>query len=187
MCRLPPDKASSSQPVKKAIAKKGNGLSRFERFATWLSSWFERIAIVGFLGMMAGTFIDVVGAKAFHYPLPAGLEVVYFCQLIAIGGALAYGEIDGRHIRIELFVDRLPRRAGAFFHGLAALLGLGLFSILTWKTFQYALSLRAANEVTATSRIIVFPFAFWLSLCFVPLCLVLVVELMKAISEGIKR
>jgi TRAP-type C4-dicarboxylate transport system permease small subunit len=162
-------------------------LSRFERFTNWLSSWFEHIAIFGFLGMMAGTFVDVVGAKVFTWPLPAGLEVVYFCQLIAIGGALAYGEIDGRHIRVELFVDLFPRGARAFFHGLAALLGLGLFAVLTWKTYQYGVTLRAANEVTATSRIPIFPFAFWLCLCFVPLCLVLIVELMKAISEGMKK
>jgi TRAP-type C4-dicarboxylate transport system permease small subunit len=162
-------------------------LSRFQRFTYWLSSWFEHIAIIGFLGMMAGTFIDVVGAKVFTWPLPAGLEVVYFCQLIAIGGALAYGEIDGRHIRVELFVDRLPRKARAFLHGFAALLGLGLFSVLTVKTYQYGVTLRAANEVTATSRIPIYPFAFWLFLCFVPLCLVLIVELMKAVSEGTRK
>jgi TRAP-type C4-dicarboxylate transport system permease small subunit len=137
--------------------------------------------------MMAGTIIDVVGAKAFQYPLPAGLEVVYFCQLIAIGGALAYGEIDGRHIRVELFVNRFPRRARAVFHGFAAFLGLGLFGLLTWKTYEYAMALKAVNDVSATSRIPLFPFALFLSLCFVPLCLVLIAEILRAISEGMKQ
>ena len=137
--------------------------------------------------MMAGTLVDVIGAKAFHWPLPAGLEVVFFCQLIAIAGALAYSELDGRQIRVELFVDLFPKRVRAFFHALAALLGLGLFVILTWKTFQYGMSLKAINDVTATARIPLYPFALWLAVCFIPLCLVLIGELLKAVLEGFKK
>jgi TRAP-type C4-dicarboxylate transport system permease small subunit len=167
--------------------KTNNGLSRFERFSNWLSSWFEHIAIIGFLGMMLSTLVDVVGAKAFNWPLPVGTEAVYFFQVIAIAGAIAYSEIDGRHIRVELFVDRLPRKGRAFFHGLAALLCLALFVILAWKGYQYGISLREANEVTMVSRTPLYPFAFWLALCCVPMCLVLIGELLKAISEGIKK
>jgi TRAP-type C4-dicarboxylate transport system permease small subunit len=167
--------------------KTNNSLSRFERFSNWLSSWFEHIAIIGFLGMMLSTLVDVVGAKAFHWPLPVGTEAVYLFQLIAIAGAIAYSEIDGRHIRVELIVDRFPRKGRAFFHGLAALLTLALFVILAWKSYQYGVSLRAANEVTMVSRTPLYPFAFWLALCSVPMCLVLIGELLKAISEGIRK
>jgi TRAP-type C4-dicarboxylate transport system permease small subunit len=116
-----------------------------------------------------------------------GTESVYLLQLVAMAGAIAYGQIDGRHIRVDLFVDKFPRKGRAFFHGLAALLSLGLFVILTWKSFQYGVSLRDANEVTMVSRTPLFPFAFWLALCCIPVCLVLIVELLKAISEGIKK
>lgn len=167
--------------------KINSGIDRFEKFTYRMSSWFEHIAIIAFLGMMVATLVDVIGAKAFKWPLPAGLEIVFFCQLIAISGALAYGEIDGRHIRVELFVDKLPKTARAFFHGFAAMLGLGLFAIMTWKAYQYAMSLRAINDVSATSRIPLYPFVLWLGLSFVPLCLVLIGEILKAVSEGIKK
>jgi TRAP-type C4-dicarboxylate transport system permease small subunit len=177
----------SQQNQRRRFLKAGNGLARFEKFVYWLSSWFEHIAIVGFLGMVASTLVDVVGAKAFHYPLPSGTEAVYLFQIIAIAGAMAYGEIDGRHIRVELFVDMFSRKARAFFHGLAAFLGLGLFVILTWKGYQYGMSLLAHHDVTATSRIPIYPFALWLGLCCVPVCLVLIGEILKAIMEGIKK
>jgi TRAP-type C4-dicarboxylate transport system permease small subunit len=167
--------------------KINNFTDRFEKFNHRLSSWFEQFAIIGFLGMMAATLIDVIGAKAFKWPLPAGLEVVFFCQLIAISGALAFGEMDGRHIRVEFFVDKLPKTARAFFHGLAALLGLALFVILAWKSYTYAMTLKAINDVTATSRIPLYPFVLWLGVSFIPLCLVLLGEIFKAISEGIKK
>ena len=167
--------------------KISNGIHQFERFTNWLSSWFEHIAIIGFLGMMASTLVDVLGSKAFQWPLPMGTEAVYLFQLIAMAGAIAYGQIDGRHIRVELFVDRLPGRARSFFHALAALLGLGLFVILTWKSFEYGVALRVAKDVTSTSRIPLYPFAFWLMLCFIPVCLVLIGEIMKAIQQGIRK
>lgn len=164
-----------------------DGVSRFEKFTTWLSSWFEHIAIFGFLGMMLSTLVDVVGAKVFNWPLPVGTESVYLFQIIAIAGAIAYGQIDGRHIRVELFIDRFPKKGRAFFHGLAALLSLTLFVILAWKAYQYGITLRAANEVTMVSRTPLYPFAFWLALCCVPMCLVLVVELLKAVLEGTRK
>lgn len=163
-------------------------VDRFDSFTKWLSTWFEHVAIIAFIGgMLVGTLVDVVGAKAFHWPLPGGLEVVYFSQLIAISAALAYSQIDGRQIRVELFIDRLPLKARAFFHGLAALLSLGLFIILIWKAYEYAQSLRAINEVTAAAKVPLYPFVFWLALSFIPLGLVLVAELFKAIREGFGR
>jgi TRAP-type C4-dicarboxylate transport system permease small subunit len=164
-----------------------NAITLFNRFNYRLSSWFEFVAILAFLAMMVGTLIDVVGAKGFHWPLPAGLEVVFFAQLIAIAGALSYSELDGRQIRVELFVDLFPKRVRAFFHALAALLGTGLFAILIWKSFQYAVSLKNVNDVTMTARIPLYPFALWLAICFIPVLLVLVGEFLKAIVEGFEK
>jgi TRAP-type C4-dicarboxylate transport system permease small subunit len=169
------------------LLKIADGVSRFEKFTTWLSAWFEHIAIFGFLGMMLATLIDVVGAKAFNWPLPVGTEAVYLPQLIAVAGAMAYGQIEGRHIRVELVLDRFPRKVRALFHGLAALLGLALFAILAWKSYQYGMTLREANEVTVVSRMPLFPFAFFLGLCCIPMCLVLIVDLIKAIREGLRK
>ncbi len=176
----------SQSPVE-VSSKKSNIIERFTKFTYRVSSWTEFIAILAFLGMMVTTIIDVVGSKVFHHPLPAGLEFVYFSQLIAIGGALAYSELDGRQVRIGLFVDLFPLRVRYFIRGFASLLGLGLFVILAWKTFQYAQSLRAVNDVTATARIPIFPFALALAVCYVPLCLVLIGEVLKAVQEGIKK
>jgi len=167
--------------------KNTNGASRFERFTVLLSTWFERVAIIGFLGMMLSTLVDVVGAKAFNWPLPVGTEAVYLPQLIAVAGAMAYGQIEGRHIRVELLVDKFPRKIRAFFHGLAALLGLALFVIIAWKSYEYGITLWEANEVTVVSRTPLFPFAFFLGLCCIPMCLVLIVEFIKAIQEGLRK
>jgi TRAP-type C4-dicarboxylate transport system permease small subunit len=164
-----------------------NGINHLNKFIYKLSSWFEYLAIIAFLGMMVSIVIDVVGAKLFQWPLPVGTEAVYLLQLIAIAAALAYSQIDGRHIRVEFIVDKLPRHARSILYALAALLGLALFAILLWESYEYGQTLRLAKDVTATSKIPLFPFAFWLTLSFIPVCLVLLVQMLNAILEVFKK
>jgi len=161
-------------------------LGRLDKLSHLLSVWFERIAMVGIVGIIIATLIDVIGAKIFGKPLAAATEVVYFLQVIAIAGALAATKIDGKHIRLE-FVDSFPPRIKNIFNLLATLLGLGLFVLLAWKSYEYAQTLRIANEVTAASRIPVYPFVMWIALCCIPLCLVLLHEMVKSAIKVVKR
>lgn len=161
-------------------------LGRLDKLSHLLSDWFERIAMLGIVGIIIATLIDVIGAKIFTKPLSAGTEVVYFLQVIAIAGALTATKIDGKHIRLE-FVDSLPRRIKNIFNFLAALLGLGLFFLLAWQSYEYAQTLRIAHEVTSTSRIPLYPFVLWIALCCIPLCLVLLQEMVKSAIEVVKR
>jgi TRAP-type C4-dicarboxylate transport system permease small subunit len=105
--------------------------------------------------------------------------------VVALAGALAISKIDGRHVRIEL-IDRLPQPALGIIHSIVALLGLGLFVILAWASYDYARALRINHEVTATSKIMIYPFALWLALCCVPMILILFKELVSSLME-IKR
>jgi TRAP-type C4-dicarboxylate transport system permease small subunit len=161
-------------------------MSRLDKITFKISAWLERIAIIGALGMILGTMIDVIGAKVFHWPLPGSTEVVYLFQIISIAGALAISKIDGRHVRIEL-IDRLHQPGKGIVHSLVALLGLVLFIILVWQSYTYALALHANHEVTATIKLPMYPFALWLALCCIPMVLLLIIELFNSLMEAIKR
>ena len=166
--------------------KTSGGLARLEKFNFALSIWFERIAILGALGMILGTMVDVIGSKLFQWPLPAGTEAIYLLQIIAIAGALAISKIDGRHVRIEL-IDRLPQPALGIIHSLVALGGLALFVILSWTSLDYARALNVNNEITATAKIPIYPFAIWLALSCIPVILILVKDLLSSLLETRKR
>ncbi len=160
-------------------------IGRLDKFNVKISIWFERVAIIAVLGMILGTLIDVIGAKVFNAPLRAGTELIYLLQVIAIGGALAISKIDGRHVRIEL-IDRLPQPALGIIHSLVALLGIVLFALLTWGSFEYMQSLRINNDVTSNVRFPLFPFALWQGLCCIPVILILISEFVGSLRE-IKR
>lgn len=161
-------------------------MKRLGKINFGISIWFERVAIIAVLGMILGTMVDVIGAKAFHRPLPAGTEVIYLLQVIAIAGALAISKIDGRHVRIEL-IDRLPQPALGIIHSLVALLGIGLFVFLTWASFDYANALRINHEVTATERLPIYPFAIWLTISCIPMILILIQEFISSLMEIKKK
>jgi TRAP-type C4-dicarboxylate transport system permease small subunit len=157
-----------------------------DKSSFWSSVWFERIAMVGIVGIIIATIVDVIGAKIFQKPLSAGTEIVYFLQVLAMAGALAFTQIENRHIRLE-FVDSFPRIIKGLFHFIAAILGLALFILLAWKSFEYAQSLNNSSEVTATSRIPLYPLAIWIGLSCIPLCLVLLKGMVNSIVEVIKK
>jgi TRAP-type C4-dicarboxylate transport system permease small subunit len=152
----------------------------------WSSLWFERIAMVAIFSMIIVTLVDVFGGKLFGKPLAAGTEAVYFLQIIAIASGLAFAQIEARHVRIE-FVDSAPKIIKNILNFIASALGLGLFILLFWYSFVYAQSLRQAQEVTAASRIPLFPFAMWIGICCIPMCLVLLKGMLKSVIEVIKK
>lgn len=166
--------------------KISKGVSRLEKFNYRLSIWFERVAILGAIGMILGVMVDVIGAKLFHWPLPGSTEVVYLFQIIAIAGALAISKIDGRHVRIEL-IDRLPQPGLGIVHALVSLLSLAFFIILSWKSYDYAQALRLNHEVTATVKLTLYPFALWLALCCLPVVLILIKDFITSLLETTKR
>ena len=160
-------------------------LKILDKSSYWSSVWFERAAMVGIVGIIIVTLIDVLGAKLFQKPMAAGTEAVYFLQIIAIAAGLAFAQIDNRHVRLE-FVDSFPRTIKGTFNFLSSLLGLALFIVLSWKSFEYAQSLRNAHEVTSASRIPLFPFAIWIGISCIPLCLVLLKSMVNSVVEVIK-
>ncbi len=69
----------------------------------------------------------------------------------------------------------------------AGILGLGLFVILSWKSYEYALSLKNAHEVTAASRIPLYPLVIWVSVSCIPLCLVLLKDIYSSAIEVLRK
>lgn len=160
-------------------------LKGFDKLNNFLGTWFENVAIVAIVGIVISNLIDVIGAKLFNKPIAAGTEIVYFLQVIAIAGALTATKLDGKHIRIE-FVDGIRGRLKYFFHLIVALLGLALFIVLFWKGIEYAMALKIKQDVTAVSRIALYPFVLWIAFCCIPLCLVILRDLYESVIGVMK-
>ncbi|MHC4687689.1 MAG: TRAP transporter small permease [Planctomycetota bacterium] len=162
-------------------------LEKFEKFNRSLSSWFEWIGLFGLLVVMFITCIDVIGAKLFLRPIFGAIDIVVLSQLVAISFACAFALILGRHVRVEFFVARLPRRAQAVIDSIVFLLGLTLFILIIWRLCVYGYSLQTGGEVSATARIPLYPFAYGIALASIPVCLVFLLEFLKSLTRIAKK
>lgn len=162
-------------------------LGTFERFNRRLSSWFEWIGLAGLLIVMLITCIDVVGAKVFLWPVLGALDIVMLSQIVAIAFAASMALILGRHIRVEFFVARLPRRAQAVIEIIVSLLGLGLFIVIVWRLCVLGYSFQTSGEYSATAHIPYYPFAYGIALASIPVCLVFLVEFLKSLTKMVHR
>jgi TRAP-type C4-dicarboxylate transport system permease small subunit len=162
-------------------------LGKFERFNRLLSGWFEWIGLAGLLVVMVITCIDVIGAKLFLRPVFGAIDIVMLSQLVAISFATAFALILGRHVRVEFFVVRLPRRAQAGIDSIIYLLGLGLFILIIWRLSIYGYSLQTGGEVSATARIPLYPFAYGIALASIPVCLVFLLKFLNSLARVVKK
>ena len=162
-------------------------VSRFIQFTRGFSYSLESLGVIGMLAMFFANFVDVIGAKVFLWPLPGATEIIGFSQIVVVAPAIAFGLILGRHIRVEFFVVRLPRRVQAIINSIVSLMGLGLFILILQQSFTYGQSLQKAGEIGSTSRIPFYPFAYLIAFCCIPVCLVFLVEFLNWLKEVVKK
>jgi TRAP-type C4-dicarboxylate transport system permease small subunit len=162
-------------------------LDKFEKFNRRLSGWFEWVGAAGLLAMMLITNIDVIGAKLFLFPLRGAIDMVQLSQLVAIAFACAFTLIAGRHVRVEFLVAKLPQRARAVIDSIVSLLGLGLFVLIIWRICVLGYAFQSGGETTATAHIPTYPFAYGVAIASIPVCLVLLQQLISSLSKAVKR
>jgi TRAP-type C4-dicarboxylate transport system permease small subunit len=160
---------------------------KVEGFSKVLSIWFNWVGRGALLVMVGVTFVDIFAAKVINLPIVGSFEIVGLGQVVAIGGAIAYTQIAGRHVRVELLSKRLPRLPRAFLYSFTALLGLAAFVVLCWQCIRLTIELKTLREVSGTILIPHYPFALWLALCCVPMCFVLLSEVLNSLAEGVKK
>ena len=162
-------------------------LEKLEKFNRRISSWFELIGIAGLLLMMLVTCIDVTGTKLFLWPLRGTIDMVMIFQLVAVAFACAATLIIGRHVRVEFFVIRLPRRAQAIINSIILFLGLGLFILIVWRLIVLGYSFQSTGEYSASAYIPLYPFAYGIAFACIPVCLILFFRFIQSLTRRVDK
>ena len=164
-----------------------NFLEKFESFNRRVSDWFEWVGLCGLLVMMTVTCIDVFGAKLFRQPVYGALDIVMLAQMVAISFATAYALIIGRHVAVEFFVLLLPKRIQASVECCISFFGFIFFGLIVWRLSVYGYSLQIGEEVSATIRIPLFPFAYGVALASIPVAFVFLISFLRSIIRMVER
>jgi len=162
-------------------------LRKLEEFNRSLSGWFEWVGLAGLLVLMLITCIDVIGSKVFLKPVFGSIDIVMLSQLVAISFAAAFSLLLGKHVTVEFFVPRLPRRAQAVTDSIAFLLALIFFVLIVWRLCVHGYSLQTGGEVSATARIPLAPFAYGIAIACVPVCVVFFLQFVNSLIKVVKK
>ncbi len=162
-------------------------IEKLDKWAKLIGQWIAWVGGAGVILMLALTVADIIGVKIFKSPIPGAIEIVAFLGVIITAFGMAYTQAQHGNIQVEFFVMRLPKRIRAACGVFTSLLGFILFALLAWQSVKYGISLQQSGEVSMTSRIPFYPFVYAIAFCCLPVCFVLLVEMMKYIMKVVNK
>jgi TRAP-type C4-dicarboxylate transport system permease small subunit len=162
-------------------------MTQFKAFKKALQKTNRGIAYVGMfllIPMMLLTTADVVGRSFFHRPITGAYELSSYLLAVFILLGISYTYQVGGHVRVTMFVAKLPDRVALAANIMTTLLSLIIIAVLAWQGWVLGWEEKAVSEQL---RIPEMPFRLLVSLAAVTLWLELLVDLVTKIDQLIRR
>ena len=155
----------------------------------WISKGMGVVAAAVLVAMMLLTVADVIGRYFFSRPIKGTWELVGLLLVCAGTWGLGYCQMEKAHISITIMYDLFSRRVRALMSTLACLIGLGGFSLICWQTFVLAKKyyFLPRGDETDTLGLPYSPFILLLSIGAGMMVLILIVDLIRYISQGTRK
>jgi len=144
-----------------------------------LSSGLAYVGCISLFAMMCLTTIDVVGRYLFNRPITGAFEITEYLVLILIFAFIGYAQSQKSHVAVDLLWTRLPYRARKYIDLVNHFVCLALMVLITWMSVLKAVELKEVGEASPNLMIPAFPFAFFMVLG----CMVMCVELLRDILQ----
>lgn len=157
----------------------------FGKLSAVLSGGLNVAAAVILLIMMFTTAVDVFLRYVFQSPIPGSYELTEFAVVLVVFLAVAYTQLNKRHIRIEFIVSMLPQKAQAIIDCFIYLLALIFFTLAVWQGLLHAQVV--SSQVSGTLRIPIAPFVSVVVAGNAVLCFVLLVDFIKSITTVVNK
>lgn len=150
-----------------------------------LSAGLNVLSAAAVVFIMLLTCADVV-LRAFDRPIPGTYELVGYFGAVIVAFALAQTSVERGHIAVELFLNRLPRRAQALIEGAGGMAATALFFVLAWQSQLYARDLMESGDVSLTLGIPTWPFVICLTFGCVTMAVALLVDAVRQLKRGVR-
>jgi TRAP-type C4-dicarboxylate transport system permease small subunit len=173
--------SSTTQPIQPSDWKADMELlDKISRVLTEILMWIAGAFLVVMILLTCGNiFLRLVWT-----PVKGTFELMGFFGAIVTAFALGYTQIKRGHTGIDIVVNQFSATTQRILNSVNYFICMVFFGIAGWQIAKWATILWKTGEVTETLRIIFYPFTYGVSLgCFI-LTLVLLVDLLKVLTEG---
>ncbi len=163
------------------------GGSRFEKSLLRISRRAGDIGMIVLMGMMLMVVVDITLRRLFNSPLPFSFEIVEILLVIVAFFSIAYTTSVGRHVSIDVLTARFPRKVQIAIDTVMDFLCAGIFGVATWRSIVRAMDFLGSGYETGILKIPLFPFVFIVALGCALACVLLLVQVVKAITGEVKK
>jgi len=162
-------------------------MSSFEKVTYALSNFLNWIAGAALVAMLGLIVADIIASSVFNWPIPGGIEIVGFLSVVAIAFSIAHTQFLHGHIEVEFLSTHLPRKIHKIIDGVTYFLGMVLFALLTWKSYEFGHVLQTSGEVSMTQEIPFYPFVYSIAFCSIGVFLVLLTQWLKTVINRTEK
>lgn len=157
----------------------------FNRIINLLTKYCDRIAQAAVVAMLLLLVVDVLGRKLWK-PIYGTYDYVSFINAILVAFSIPYCALKRGHTHVEAVVERFPERVQGIIGGITGILGLGIFSLVTWQCVVLAIDMRRLGEVSMTSLLPFYPYIYGVAFGCALLCLVILADLIQSAVKAVK-
>lgn len=158
-------------------------IKRISRNLGWLSAKLAYVGAIALFIMMCLTAADVIGRYLFNSPITGVFEMTEYLVLILIFSFIGYTQSQKGHVAVDLLLVKFPRSLRTCIEIGNHFVCLLLMGLITWMGVQKALELKEVGEASPNLQIPAYPFAFFLVLGCVVMCIELVRDILELIPS----
>lgn len=137
--------------------------------------------VVGSISLAVAMIVMITNIllRSFGEVLPGTYEMVGLFVGITVSFCLPYTALAKRHVAVNIFTSRFPKRIQDLFQGFTTLVEFIFWVVVAWMTYG-VITTRWLNETTLDLGMPMLPFRiFWL-IGLVVFCSVLLMDVIKA-------
>jgi len=149
-----------------------------------LSRWMGYVSSAIIIILMLLVTADVCGRYFLNSPITGASELARFMMIIIVFPALAWAALAGKHIKVDILVERFPRRVQAIVSRIMLLAALGIYGIITWRSALYSMEV---DNITSMLRLPQSIFYWIMTVGFAVFCLSIIALVIKSIAGVVKR
>jgi len=166
----------------------GGNVAHLERVANFLNRWLSWVGAGALIAVMLLVCANIIGRSVPQWgPIKGTYDLVGLLGGIMLGFALGYTQLQKANISVEILVSRLRPRTRAIIDSVTFFISFVLFVLIAWQHTTYATSIWKVGELSETLKLPFFPLIYAVAFGCVALCLVILLDFLKALAEVRKK
>lgn len=121
----------------------------YGRLLFGLAKWFAFAGGLIFIALVILSVVSIVGRKLFSTPVPGDVEVLQMSAAFASAAFFAYCHLTHGDVKVDFFTAGMTSGRRLFLDSVGSLLVGLMGSLLAWRTWVGAMSLKEAGESSA--------------------------------------